>query len=474
MKAVIYARISTSEQSEHSLGAQVEECRAYVDKERYELTNVYMDDGYSAKNMNRPQLQQMISDLKQRKFNIIVIWRLDRLTRDTMDGLNMVKNDFKPYGVEFASINEDIDTSTPDGYMMFTIRLSMAQNEREKIAERVSLGMKARAKKGLRPNASVPYGYDLTPDLSLVINEEEAENVRRIYEWYQLGYGKFKIAKLLTENSIPTKTGLLHWTDGTVNNILNSPTYYGANHMTPKGFTEPIVVKGTHDGIISESTFNEVQKIQKRKREGSMSTSSYDFPFSNIVKCAECGSNYYGQQKLTRSGAITRYYRCRSNTKQRSCPSSDISEPKLYDLFKRFLANFEFTEVGPNTSIDGKDVAKDIKKLTKLIEDATTKKKNYTRAMGSGKLDYDMFSELMEEENTKVEAWKAELDTLNTMVPNTTRTKKDVARDINVLNNNWDAKTHKQRKIIVQHLFEAIVIKKEGNYFHVVGYKMSE
>lgn len=474
MKAVIYARISTSEQSEHSLGAQVEECRTFIEKERYELTNVYMDDGYSAKNMNRPQLQQMLSDLKQRKFNIIVIWRLDRLTRDTMDGLNMVKNEFKPYGVEFASINEDIDTTTPDGYMMFTIRLSMAQNEREKIAERVTLGMKARAKKGLRPNASEPYGYNLTPELTLEINEEEAVVVRQIYEWYQTGHGKFKISKLLTENSIPTKTGLLHWTDGTVNNILNSPTYYGANHMTPKGYTEPIVVKGTHEGIISENTFNEVQKIQKRKREGTMSTSSYDFPFSNIVKCSECGSNYYGQQKYTRAGSITRYYRCRNNTKKRTCPASDISEPKLYDLFKRFLLSFKFSTTDPNKSIDGKDVAKDIKKLTRLIEDATTKKKNYTRAMGSGKLDYDMFSELMEEENAKIETWKSELATLNTMVPNTDRTKSDVARSINELTSNWDSMSHNQRKIAVQQLFEAIVIKKEGNYWHVVGYKMSE
>ena len=474
MRAVIYARISTTEQSEHSLGAQVEECRAFIEKERYELTNVYTDDGYSAKNMNRPQLQQMLSDLKQRKFNIIVIWRLDRLTRDTMDGLNMVKNEFKPYGVEFASINEDIDTTTPDGYMMFTIRLSMAQNEREKIAERVTLGMKARAKKGLRPNASVPYGYDLTPELTLEINEEEAEVVRNIYDWYLTGHGKFKISKMLTEHSIPTKTGRLAWVEGTVNNILNSPTYYGANHMKPKGTAEPIIVKGTHEGIISEAKFNEVQKVQKRKQEGSMSTSSYDFPFSNIVKCAECGSNYYGQQRRTRAGSIARSYRCRNNAKTRMCSAADISEPKLYDLFKRFLSNFEFITTDPNKSIDGKDVAKDIKKLTKLIEDANTKKKNYTRAMGSGKLDYDMFSELMEEENAKLETWKAELETLNTMVPNTTRTKSDVARSINELNNNWDSMTHKQRKIIVQQLFEAIVIKKEGNYWHVVGYKMSE
>lgn len=474
MKAVIYARISTNEQSNYSLGAQVEECRAFIEKERYELTNVYMDDGYSAKNMNRPQLQQMLSDLKQRKFNIIVIWRLDRLTRDTMDGLNMVKNEFKPYGVEFASINEDIDTTTPDGYMMFTIRLSMAQNEREKIAERVTLGMKARAKKGLRPNASEPYGYNLTPELTLEINEEEAEVVRNIYDWYLSGHGKFKIAKMLTASSIPTKTGLLAWVEGTINNILNSPTYYGANHMTPRGKTEPIIVKGTHEAIISEATFNEVQKVQNRRREGTMSTSSYDYPFSNIVKCAECGNNYYGQQKYTNAGSLTRYYRCRTNNKGRTCPGSDISEPKLYDLFKRFLANFEFTTTDPNKSIDGKDVAKDIKKLTKLIEDATMKKKNYTRAMGSGKLEYDMFSELMEEENTKIESWRAELETLNTMVPNTSRTKSDVARSINELTSNWDAMTHKQRKIIVQKLFEAIVIKKEGKYWHVMGYKLSE
>ena len=474
MKAVIYARISTNEQSNYSLGAQVEECRAFIEKERYELTNIYIDDGYSAKNTNRPQLQQMLSDLKQRKFNIIVIWRLDRLTRDTMDGLNMVKNEFKPNGVEFVSINEDIDTTSPDGYMMFTIRLSMAQAEREKIAERVSMGVKARARKGLRTNGSVPYGYNLKDDLKLEINEDEAQVVKQIYEWYLAGNGKFKIANMLTSQAIPTKTGLLHWHDAVVSSILSSPTVYGATYLNPKGSDDPIIVKGTHEGIISESTFNEAQKIKKRKQEGLMSTSSYDFPFSKIAKCAECGGNYYGQRRNTKAGSVTRSYRCISNIRKRRCIASDISEPKMYDLFKRFLDNFEFVTNDPNKSIDGKDVAKDIKKLTKLIEDATTKKKNYTRAMGSGKLDYDMFSELMEEENAKVETWKEELETLNTMVPNTTRTKSDVARSINELTSNWDSMTHNQRKLIVQQLFEAIVIKKEGKYWHVVGYKLSE
>src|SRR5690242_20651217 len=119
----------------------------------------------------------------------------------------MVTTMFRPNGIEFVSFTEDIDTSTPDGMMMFTIRLSMAQRERERIAERSSMGQAARARKGLRNSPTRPYGYDINKDLALTVNEEEAEIVRQIFDWFLAGWGRIKIARSLNDQGIPAKGG---------------------------------------------------------------------------------------------------------------------------------------------------------------------------------------------------------------------------------------------------------------------------
>lgn len=477
-KVVIYARISKEDQSAYSIVGQIEACKEYIEREKYELTETYIDDGYSAKNMDRPQLKRMLADMAAKKFDIFVIWRLDRLTRNTLDGLNMVNTIFKRHNVDFASVTEDIDTSTPDGMMMFTIRLSMAQNEREKIAERASMGQMNRAKDGKRNTSAKPYGYNVGEDLSLTINEEEAEVVRNIYKWYIGGYGRDKIARILNfEERVPSARGGL-WRDKIIGDIISNITNIGAVHYKRKNDPEEkrIIRHGAHPPIVSMEVFEAAQKIKQRRRDHDMSLSSYDFPFSSIVKCGECGRSYHGKLKsLTPGGKNrTRNYRCSGKYRQDSCSASDIAESKLTTLLLEFIQNIRFETDDPNKPLLTRDVSKERKKLEKLLADSAARRKNYARAMGDGKMSYEDFSELVEEEQTKMKKWQEELDELLQYVPDSTRNRKDVLRQLENLSVDWDCLSIQERKANINKLFHFIVIKKRESEWEIVAYKLTD
>lgn len=477
MKAVIYTRISREEQSKYSISEQVELCQKKMVEAGHEVVDIFVDDGYSSKTMKRPALQSMLSQIKSKKFGVICVWNSDRLTRTVLDGLVMVTTMFRPAGIEFASVTEDIDTSTSDGMMMFTIRLSMAQRERERIAERASMGQAARARRGLRNTSTRPYGYDIDKaDLSLVINEEEAVIVRQIFEWFLSGWGKIKIARTLNDQNTPSRDGGI-WYESVITPMLENPTYIGATHYKPKEAPESqrIIVANMHEPIITQKDFEDVQYMLKRRMEQHMSTSSYDFPFSTILKCGECGRSYHGKQATFGGKRNTvRFYRCSGKYRVNACKDgSDISEIKLSKMFMDFLEHFEIETSIPNKPIDGVDVEKQIKHINKMLDESATKRKNYARAMGSGKMDYEMFEELIDEENRKMKLWEIDLASLQQIKPSK-KTMQDAFTYIKNLRGNWHKMDFAKQKESVQRLFEVIVIKKTGEEWSIVGYKLAE
>lgn len=466
MKAVIYARISKDEQSKYSISEQVQRCQKEMEDAGHQIVDIFIDEGFSSKTMKRPALQKMLSQIKSKRFDIICVWNSDRLTRTTLDGLTMVTTMFKPAGIEFASVTEDIDTSTPDGMMMFTIRLSMAQREREKIAERVVMGQIGRAKKGLRNTSSRPYGYDLGENLSLTINEREAEVVRKIFTCYLKGYGKNKIAGLLNNDNIPTLEGSI-WRERSVGDIIKNITYTGATHFKPKN-GERIVVPNAHEPIISIEEFEQVLKLNERKQEESMSQSSYDFPFSTILKCAVCGRSYHGKK----NARGVRFYRCSGKYRQDPCFASDIAEKKIANiLFQQIKVDLLEGFQEPRQSVD-KDTNKEKKKIERKLEESAQRRRNWSYAMGDGKMPYEDYSKLMEEENKRVAEYEKQLTELSKEQPQQHVTSmKEVAKRFLDINENWDKWSYDYRKEVMQKLFKRIVIAKIQDKWEVLGYE---
>lgn len=476
MRAVIYSRISSQEQSVYSLESQVEECKRFIERQGHELIEVYIDDGESAKDLQRPDIQRLMDDLKKNKFDLVVCWKLDRLTRDTVDGLTLIINLFKKkHNVTFMSATEDIKTETSDDIMMLTIRLSLAQAEREKIKERVTLGQMSRAKTGKRNSIAKPYGYNIDRDMRLTVNEEEAENVRRIYQWYVEGHGRQKIANFLNDEGTPAPRGNI-WFDLIIGTLIGNATHIGANHWKRKEDPEEerIIVYGMHEPIVSKELFEAAVEVKRKRREGDMSQSSYEFAFSSIVKCGECGRSYHGKKKTkAKHGSLTQNYRCSGRYRSESCDASDISESKLTVLFLDFLKTIKFTMEVPEKVIGGRDTAKERKKLEKSLSDSIVKKDRYTRAWGSNIIAYDKFLELMAEETEKQKSWQLELDEINMQTPTHKKKHSDIAKAIQDMGSNWDEWTVLQRKMALYSVFKYIIVKKVDHVWKVAGFLLN-
>lgn len=477
LRAVIYARISTQEQSVYSLETQIQECKNFIEHNGHELVEIYTEDGESAKNLNRPNIRKLMEDIKKKKFDLVVCWKLDRLTRDTVDGLTLIISLFKKkYGVNFVSITEDIKTETPDDIMMLTIRLSLAQAEREKIAERSSMGQVARARKGLRNSSAKPYGYDVNPaDLSLILREDEARIVRQIFEWYTTGWGRFKIANELNSMGIPAPKGHI-WYDFIIGVLIRNVIYTGATHYKPKKApeSERIIVPNQHEPIISEALFKLAQIHATRRADNTMNQSSHLFPFSTILKCALCGRSFHGKKKTKQSViSSNNYYLCSGKYRQHEfCVASRISQDKLTDLLFGYLDKFVLTDDNQPVSREKRDTEKERKQLEKELEDVKKKRSRLIDAMVDAKITYEDYTEKIIPIDVQIATLEKDIKKIKP-VEVSSITRRDVVNNLKMLQKDWLKMDEVKRKQTVQSLFKRIVIAKVGDTWKIVGVELN-
>ncbi len=187
--AALLARVSTQEQAlnGHSIGEQVERMNAYCKAMGWTVYDEYIDAGYSGSNTDRPALQRMISDIHEGRIDKVLVYKLDRLSRSQKDTLELIEDEFLAAGVDFVSISENFDTTTPFGRAMIGILAVFAQLEREQIKERMAMGRLARAKEGRYSGQDrIPIGYDYI-DGMLVPNLYEASLVEQVFRLYVEG-----------------------------------------------------------------------------------------------------------------------------------------------------------------------------------------------------------------------------------------------------------------------------------------------
>jgi site-specific DNA recombinase len=312
----IYTRVSTQEQTEgYSLSEQESRLKAYCTARGWVVYNVYSDAGFSGGNTNRPALQKLINDIKHKKLDTVVVYKLDRLSRSQKDTLTIIEDIFISNDINFISINENFDTSTPFGKAMIGVLSVFAQLERDTIKERMRLGAIGRAKNGyFHGGGYYPIGYDYI-DGNLVINEYEALQVREIYDLFLKGYPIGRIRKIMA-SKYTNKYG--NWySDSTVKSCLTTPIYYGK--ITYAGE----LYDGRHDPIVSEELFD---KVQARLKElDSTRTERAKTPFKTtkllggIIYCQNCGARYYSHhvngRKHLKDHKGWDYYTCYSRSK---------------------------------------------------------------------------------------------------------------------------------------------------------------
>ena len=304
-RAALYIRVSTQEQAQegYSVGEQKERLIAYCKAHDWVIAGIYVDGGYTGSNINRPGMQKLITETS--KFDVVLVYKLDRLSRSQRDTLYLIEEVFLPNNVDFVSMQESFDTATPFGKAMIGLLAVFAQLEREQIKERTRMGRIARAKSGLYHGGGyIPIGYDYE-DGKLTVNPYEAQQVQKIYEWYLNGASLKVIADRMQEEGYTNRYGSYSsWTG--IRYILENETYLGRIHFGD------VLVENAHEPIISEEQFKAVQVIREKRRK-KYGTSSFQSKhlLTGMIFCGHCEGRYY----LRNSGKY-RYYSCYSRTKQ--------------------------------------------------------------------------------------------------------------------------------------------------------------
>jgi DNA invertase Pin-like site-specific DNA recombinase len=258
-RCAIYTRKSTDENLErefNTLDAQKDSCEAYITSQRtvgwVGVADHYDDGGFTGANLERPALRRLLADIEAGLVDVIVVYKIDRLSRSLMDFAKLVEI-FDRNDVTFVSVTQSFNTTTSMGRLTLNILLSFAQFEREVIGERIRDKFAASRKRGIWMGGSVPLGYDVS-NRKLVVNEQEAETVRRVFNGFAEVESTTALTKVLRADGITTKRGK-PINKGDIYKLLNNRTYVG--EAAHKGNVYP----GEHDAIVSRELWDEVHAI---------------------------------------------------------------------------------------------------------------------------------------------------------------------------------------------------------------------
>ena len=318
----VYIRLSREDgdkEESDSVGNQRKLLAGYMNKQDdFILYDVYIDDGFTGTNFNRPAFKRMLKDIKAGKVNCVIVKDLSRFGRDYIDTGRYLERDFPEMGVRFISVTDSIDSMKQAYDMLLPIKNIFNEQYARDISKKVQTAVKTKQEAGEFIGAFTSYGYKKSPvdKNKLVIDEYSADVVRKIFSLYIQGYGKQKIAKLLNEEGIlcPSEykraMGLnyhnpnrlestTYWSYSTINSILHREMYVGnmvqgTKHQRMRSKQKKmakedwIIVEDTHEPIIDKETWEKAQSLlHKRTRELDLETNKNIF--AGFVKCGDCG-----------------------------------------------------------------------------------------------------------------------------------------------------------------------------------------
>lgn len=379
-KIAIYVRVSTLEQAEsgYSISEQINKLEKYCDLHDYTVYNVYEDGGFSGSNIDRPAISKLIKHAKEKRFDCVLVYKLDRLSRSQKDTLYLIEDILLKNDIDFLSMQENFDTSSAFGKAMIGILSVFAQLEREQIKERFQLGKLGRARSGKPMNwASPAFGYQIVND-ELVINPIQAEIVKQIYQEYLAGKSKTKIVSDLNRAGHIGKE--VNWSNATLTSVLTSKTYIGLVSYRGQSF------EGNHEALVSPEDYEKVQELIENHRRVSVSRNfEGKYILSGLLYCGVCGKTMriYANSNQIKSG--TARYKCNyqkrkytvKNPKnvERNCDSesyyqSDLEEYVLSEIAKLQADNSLIEKImGTNkSSFDESAIKKEIKGYEKKID----------------------------------------------------------------------------------------------------------
>lgn len=398
MRVALYPRVSTTEQATegYSIGEQIERLTKFCEAKGWTIYKTYTDAGYTGANLDRPGLQEMIKDSEEGKFDMVLVYKLDRLSRSQKDVLYLVEDVFDEHGVYFSSMTENFDTSSPFGKAMLGILAVFAQLEREQIKERMTMGKHARAKEGKwNGGRNIPIGYNYDKDKDqFVINDYEAMQYIELVDLFLKGKAFREIESIFAERGYAHKHGV--WMPKTMRSVLRSKMYLGYLKYNGQWY------KAEHPALIDEDTYDRVVKLLDQRAEQYKQTGGkagvVTTYLGGLLYCKKCGAKYGKDNngRRDKNGNKNHKYVCYSRSKKMKSLIKDTNcknkNWKLADLdnivlgeIKKLALNPELVHKTQEERIEKSDAAEQIKILKKEIKKIDTQISRFMDLYGVGK-----------------------------------------------------------------------------------------
>jgi len=433
-KVALYTRVSTEDQAKEGYSLEIQEnyLIEYAKREKWQTfcsmpgSKVYQDSNVSGYILNRPAFSKLLQDARQNKFDLILVYKLDRFSRNLKDILNII-DELAEYNVAFKSATEPFDTSIYEGRMALQQLGMFAEFERNRIKSRVFPGMVEGVKRGNWQGARfAPYGYRYSKEKKLLeVMPEEAEIVKTIYTMYLTGNTTSEITAYLYRREFKTRTGR-RFHSKLVCDILKNKVYtgkliwnrhhYSKKEKTKGGFgkgyrylpgdsSEAVEAQGRHVPIITDDDFKRVQlRLLVNRKAISRVFNKHQHLLSGILRCAYCGSSFLGMTST--SNHITKrrkkLYRCRlkGETRRIECNNKNIAAAS-YDEFAlkvlekvvthKAIKDKRYGDIIRVLGDPADEVMAELNRIEKLLKENQEKQKKLTVLFLNGGLGQEVY-----------------------------------------------------------------------------------
>ncbi len=499
MRTALYLRVSTEEQAREgvSLAAQESALVAFCKSQGWTVSGLYVDDGYSGKDLNRPGLQKLLADCAARKVDLVLVYKIDRLSRRQKDCLYLLEDVFLGSGVGFRSGTESFDTTTPFGKAMIGILAVFAQLERETIVERVRMGKAQAAKEGRWSGGPKPtYGYRVSEDgRTLMPDPATAHVVKLIFHLYtEKNMGYEAIARYLNgENPDsriypPARGAKKGWVYSAVRYILKNPTYAGMTRHKVNTKNET-AYQGAHEPLVSLQQFEHAGRLASEKNVRKNTKRQY--LLSGLLVCAECGGRMRAKRQWVNWPKEPKKYHVNyvcynylgnpHHLVTAECTAGYRHGPRLEETFLEWLRSRKMhdldvattiveEEIKSQTGSDPTAVLLEMEAIDKRLADITRRRSRWDEAYESGKMSLDNIiprQKRLDEEFADLSRRKAEL---SGQLEKQAEAAISVARVIERAEQFGEAvydMSHDEQWQIIHEMFDEIIVDRDGNIVDV-------
>lgn len=381
-KAAFYGRFSSNNQREESIDAQLRAAEEFADRNGYEIICNYADKAKSGTSDKRPEFLRMIKEAEKGLFDVVIVHKLDRFSRDKYDSA-LYKRKLKQCGVRLVSVTEQLDDS-PESVILESVIEGMAEYYSKNLARETMKGLKENAYQCKHTGGLAPLGYDVNTEKKYVINDKEAESVRLIFDMYISGYTQSQMVDELNARGFRTKAGTT-FRINSIHSILTNEKYTGVyifnksakkdafgkrNSHACKEKSEIIRIENGMPQIITKETFQKAQEVlNRRKRKPGVNKAKENYLLAGLIRCGCCGKHYQGNRRKPKNKPKYVSYRCsyRRITSSKICDNKEIRKEYIEEYVLSELETKIFNDKALGYLVEG--INKNLQKQNKVDDE---------------------------------------------------------------------------------------------------------